>query len=513
MKSIGVERKYDNNVRLISTTDVDGIITYANSEFCDVSGYELGELVGKPHSIVRHPDMPSQAFADLWRYAEEDKSWMGMVKNKCKNGDYYWVKAYITPLTDSNGEKIGYQSVRTRPSQEQIKRAEKVYDNLKGKASKIKPKTVSNQVILASVLLVGLALLLLLAPFDKFQYAMAVIPLQLLFSVYILLLVQPLKKLRANSDEVYDNPLAQFVISGEMNELGNIEIGMLMMEARLRTVIGRVEDSIKTLNTFMNDTQASISQTTEGIEKQNQELDMLASAANEMSATANEVAENTTRTSKATLLAANLTHSGKENMEEMVNSVNRLVHEVEGASESSKVLNTKAHEIEQVINIINEIADQTNLLALNAAIEAARAGESGRGFSVVADEVRVLAQRTQLSTNEIRETVDSIQQQVAHTSSAMERCGILASENISKSQGVEASLDELDSEMLIISDNSTQVAAASEQQSAVAEEVSKNIVNIRNVAEVNEQVSHEMKKTSDELAVLIIELNSMLKAI
>jgi len=513
MNVTGKEQKYDRETRLISTTDIRGVITYANPEFCKIAGYTLEELVGKPHNIVRHPDMPSGAFGDLWEHAKKDEPWMGMVKNRCKNGDHYWVKAYVTPLTDKDGIKVGYQSVRTRPTDKQIERAESVYKKLNNKNVKIKSYSVGNRIILLTTLLIIASLVAFNAPINKWLSMGSIIFFQMTFAALIFNITSPLKKLKDDSKVVYDNPLAQFIISGEMNEIGSIELGMLMMEARLRTVIGRVEDSIETLNHFMNKTITSIEETTEGIEKQNVELDMLASAATEMSATAHEIAKNTTQTSAATHKAAGLAGSGKDLVLDMVDGIKQLVSEVEEASNSSEILTTQANEVEQVVNIINAIADQTNLLALNAAIEAARAGEQGRGFSVVADEVRVLAKRTQDSTSEIRTTIDAIQKQVLQTTEAMKRCSSHASENIEKSRNVETSFEKVSNEMLSISDSSTQVAAASEEQSAVAEEVSRNIVNIRSVAEENEYIALEMRASSVELTNLVVDLKSMIKAI
>lgn len=515
MGSNGVERKYSSSVRLISTTDLQGIITYANPQFCEVAGYTAEELIGRPHSIVRHKDMPPAAFADLWSHAKDSKPWMGMVKNLCKNGDYYWVQAYVTPLYDANGAKVGYQSVRTRPTDEQIERAEKVYRkiNSRSKAPNLKPKSASASL---STTALFFSMLVLAAGFLPLADPFPVVVQGILLAVLIALIwkgTSAFKDISKTADEIYPNRLAQYVMTPYMNEVGASELSSRMMQARLKTVIGRVEDSIDTLNSFVDKTHESLAQTSQGIEQQNIETDMLASAATEMSATAHEIAENTSQTSHATRHAASLAEQGKDIVAEMIDGIRDLVSEVQSAAESSGELKNKAIAVQQVVNIINDIAEQTNLLALNAAIEAARAGEQGRGFSVVADEVRVLAQRTRESTDEIRETIDAIQQQVDTTVNAMQRCGSNAQANIERAESVGSSFDSVNGAMLDITDRSTQVAAASEEQSAVAEEVSRNITNIREISAENNAIAQSTNESSKELSNLVNDLKSMMKAI
>lgn len=513
MHSTGREKKYSADVRLISATNLRGEITYANPEFCQVAGYSVEELVGRPHSVVRHRDMPSAAFADLWEHAKNDKPWMGMVKNACKNGDYYWVQAYVTPLFDKDGIKVGYQSVRTKPTDEQIVRAESAYARLQRKSVSIKPKSISLRVLLTTLVfsigLIGSAFL----PLSDFVQAGLVAALCAVMALINHSQLIPLKRIKDYSKGIYDNGLAQYVMSSSMSEVGAAELSNYMMKARLSTVIGRVEDSIDMLSHFMTQTQSSIQQTSAGIEQQNLESDMLASAATEMSATAHEIAENTSQTSHSTRSTADLASTGKDIVADMIGGIHELVTEVEMASQSSEELNVKAAAVEQVVNIINGIAEQTNLLALNAAIEAARAGDQGRGFSVVADEVRVLAQRTQESTGEIRATIDAIQKQVSTTVDVMARCNEYAHSNIDRAENAGRSFDDVNGAMNTITDQSTQVAAASEEQSAVAEEVTRNIENIREVAAGNSEVSKQMMKSSEELSTLIVDLKSMLKAI
>lgn len=513
MNCTGIEKKYPEGIRLISTTNLQGVVTYANQAFCEVAGYRPEELVGQNHSIVRHPDMPPAAFGDLWVHAKDDRPWMGLVKNKCKNGDHYWVQAYVTPLFDQHGTKIGYQSVRTRPTDAQIQRAEAVYSKLRTKKVRIKPHSLSTRLLTTATIAFLATLATVLLPLPQVLQVVSISMIALAFMAFQAFALKPLKHLKENAVDVYDNELAQYVMSGHMNEVGCADMANLMLQARLRTVIGRVQDSISTLNHFMGETLSSIDQTTQGIEQQNLEADMLASAATEMSATSHEIAENTSQTSHATTKTAELANNGKNIVSDMVSGIRELVEEVQVAGQSSEALKTKAKAVEQVVDIITEIAEQTNLLALNAAIEAARAGDQGRGFSVVADEVRTLAQRTQESTTEIRNTIEAIQNQVSDTVNVMERCGSHAESNILRAENVGQSFEEVNEAMLDITDRSTQVAAASEQQSSVADEVSRNIESIRSVASENNDIAKRMKDSSSELTELVTDLKSMLQAI
>ena len=124
-----VDRSFPDDVPLVSTTDLKGQITFVNDAFVEVSGFTREELMGKPHNLVRHPDVPSPVFADMWQTLQKGKPWMGIVKNRCKNGDHYWVNAFVTPILE-NSQVVGYQSVRSKPKQNQVRRAESIYERV-----------------------------------------------------------------------------------------------------------------------------------------------------------------------------------------------------------------------------------------------------------------------------------------------------------------------------------------------------------------------------------------------
>lgn len=508
------ERCYSNQIRLISTTDLSGRITYANQDFVNVCGYSLAELVGQHHNVVRHPDMPPAAFADLWQHLKADKPWMGIVKNRCKNGDYYWVRAYVTAMYDSQGTKIGYQSVRTALSDTAKQRAERVYSQINSRKRGV--SLGRSSLFSKACILFMLALMA--------QSSVLLLPLEIVEKISIMALsvggfgfafyrlFAPLRQLSCDAFEVYDNPLAQKVMTNGMDEVGAAALSLQMLDARLRTVTGRVEDAVGTLNTVMRTTHDALARTSAGIQQQNAESDMLAAAATEMAASSHEVANTTTQTSDETQNAAREAQGGKHIIDEMLSTIQTLVDEVEIASQSSEMLRMQTDEIGDITSLIDGIADQTNLLALNAAIEAARAGEYGRGFAVVADEVRTLAQRTQESTGKIKQTIDAIQRHVNDTANTMLKSQEKAKDSVAHAERAGHAFDQVTGSMDAIAQSSCQIASAAEEQSSTAEEISKNIVSIRDIADGSMSAVQQTHQATEELSGLIADLSQIIKS-
>lgn len=243
--STGVERVFDKSEILLSITDLDSRIKYANPEFCKVAGYSFEELKGRPHNHVRHPDMPKAAFKDLWSFIQQGKSWMGPVKNRCKNGDYYWVNAYITPIKDPQGNNVEYQSVRTKLDDHVQRRADSLYAKLEKGETPIRVKYQIDQTLWFQIVLMcfTFASFALIAFSDL--SAWITIPFAVLGSASSILSVRWRKKYQRVLNEARDtfsNPLMSYVYSGNNDAIGTIQLALAMRKAEINAVVGRVGD-------------------------------------------------------------------------------------------------------------------------------------------------------------------------------------------------------------------------------------------------------------------------------
>ncbi len=499
--------------QLISTTDLYGTITYANDVFCAVAGFSREELIGQPHNMVRHRDMPKAAFANLWESLKNDQPWRGIVKNRRKDGGYYWVDAYVTPIYEA-GQKVGYQSVRVRPLRSQVEYAEKLYPQL----SSANPERLLRRRPVAPLLKAGGALVIAASAAGLWLSGAAPATLaialggQLLIGGMLLKCLTRLQALYQESLKVSTNPLIQKVFCGAMDEFGQIELAQRMNFARNRTVLGRLDDIARTIRHAVGITDDAVKHTTHDIAEQDKESDLVATAVTEMASATQEIARNTSDTSQSSQDVERQANEGREGLKRTVDLITRLSDEVIDAAEITRQLQSHTDQIGNVVTVINDIAEQTNLLALNAAIEAARAGEQGRGFAVVSDEVRTLANRTQSSTEEICKTIDQVQQAVHKTVSVMQRSRDHAGESVQAAQQADGAFAQVQDSIRMISDRCVQIASAAEEQSSVVEEIQKNVVSIRDLSHTNLDSSQQTACACDELQGLVVQLESMVKA-
>ena len=467
------------NDELVSTTDLRGITTYANAKFCQIAGYEEQELVGKNHNLVRHPDMPAAAFKDLWHHLKLGNSWRGVVKNRCKDGRYYWVDAYVTPIMEKN-QVIGYQSVRVRPSNEMKQRAQQLYGDINnGKAKTTREINHQQKLIFAMInSVIFFALLAFFADITAaFLFALSLIAFLFIFKEELL----SVPKLSTSLKEDFDS-VSRFVYSGKgLHSVFDFHIGLA--KAKGRTILGRFVDLSEQLQTIGEELLGKSSQGIDNTEQQKSELTQVATAMNEMAATSLDIAKNANESLTVVEQTSDKCREVNEHIDENDLGIEKLVENISSTASSAEQLKQEINKVNGMMQEINGIAEQTNLLALNAAIEAARAGEQGRGFAVVADEVRSLSTRTQSSSEDIQASISTIVNTIEDWHDIIEQNISQAADCKETTLASKELMQNLTEMMLVVNDHSAQIATAAEEQGVVAEEINRNIQASNDLAE------------------------------
>lgn len=508
------ERDYPFDVNILSTTDLKGCITYANEDFTEISGFTADELIRKNHNVVRHPDMPPAAFDNLWNDIKQGKSWMGIVKNRCKNGDFYWVDAYATPIFE-NGKISEYQSVRNKPHKDHVTRAEDLYQQItKGN---IPAKIKKSAVPLKHKLFAGntaLFLLLTLAgvTLGDLSGNMAILMFlagSLFSGLLTYTLTAPIYSATRKATKVNSNPVIRYVYTGRNDEAGDLLAAIKMLEAEGGSIVGRIADTANQVTRDASQLMAFIELSSERIQQQHSETDQVATAINEMTASIQEVANNARLTSETAIATCKEAEAGKQVVTQATQSIQSLASEIEQASTVIQQLEQDSNNIGTVLDVIKGIAEQTNLLALNAAIEAARAGEQGRGFAVVADEVRTLATRTRESTEEIHTMIASLQNTAEMAVNVMNSGRQQTEESVLHADKAAKSLDKINSAVEKINNMSSHIAMAVNEQSAVSEEINRSITRIRDLSTEAVDNSSKSKEASQELNNMSHQLHKL----
>ncbi|VVO24168.1 methyl-accepting chemotaxis protein [Pseudomonas fluorescens] len=322
-------------------------------------------------------------------------------------------------------------------------------------------------------------------------------------------IVIPLQQALKDVDRIAAGDLSQDVDVGRSDELGKLQASMQQMTISLRELIGGLGASITQIASAAEELSAVTEQTSVGVHSQKVETDQVATAMNEMAATVQEVARNAEEASVAAVAADQQAREGDQVVCEAIAQIDRLAAEIGNSTEAMNHLKDESDKIGGVLDVIKSVAQQTNLLALNAAIEAARAGEAGRGFAVVADEVRNLALRTQKSTEEIEGLIVGLQNGTQQVSEAMENSRTLTDSSVELTRRAGASLTSITRTVSTIQLMNQQIATAAEQQSAVAEEINRSVLNVRDISEQTAGASDETAASSVELARLGNELQVM----
>ena len=659
---------------LITKTDTRGIITYANQAFVEISGYGRDELIGKSHNIVRHPDMPPQTFKWLWGTLKSERPWRGMVKNRCKNGDHYWVRATISPVIEG-GKIIGYVSVRKAAARSQIAEAETQYRELnqsgrqivskyefvkiknwplKGKlqtaiqipllviltlaqlyATGVQKQEVLDDVatkgdLIASQIIDSANMLMVTGQVGEVsnrklliekagssgnvksvqlvrsehvvkQYG-AGLPEELLNDDLQRRVVESKKKQVLMADDAAGNPVLRIVtpylasknfhgtdcttchavsehevlgvsdilidlksdfsrihqmelhmvigqfllqlflyffigycvdkfirrpladvdrefrniMQGNLDteldvsiqdEMGNLLCEIQSMQCYLRTMVDEIVTPLAYIQGCINDVDGRVSGVAQNAVTEQDHIQSIAATMEQFSQSVADVANMAADSLKDAKAMQTVVEENNKNMERSISATAKVADTVDASSKTIADLGSSIQKIGSIANAIKDIAEQTNLLALNAAIEAARAGEQGRGFAVVADEVRKLAERTASSTKDIAITIREITSISDAAVKSMNGAVIEVGTGIALISKNGEGLKEIMEAAINVAHRVEQIAHASREQSTASEGASQSLERIaslvnHNVVSVQETrvVAKELSRSADELS-------------
>ena len=492
---------------IVSTTDLQGNITYANPYFIAVSGYSAEELIGAPQNILRHPDMPVEAFADFWATIRSGRSWSGMVKNRCKNGDYYWVLANVTPVVE-DGVAVGYMSVRTKPTRQQVAQASALYARIKAgqadgvvisqgaavrtgwlaRVAALRDLALAKRIgwnlgLLTLVLLLQLAWNAGVLPAAAHGWLTGLSVLAVLTTLYFWYslhraVLQPLRQARQACDVMAGGDLTGELDTTRRDEMGQLLRSLRQLRVNLHSIVGDVRGNFLRISTASQEIAAGNMDLSGRTEAQASALQQTASSMEQLAATVQQNSGNAIQASDMAGKVHGLAGRGGE----IVGQVVTMMAEI----------NASSKKIGDITGIIEGIAFQTNILALNAAVEAARAGDQGRGFAVVAGEVRSLAQRSASAATEIKQLITASLAQVQAGAKLAEQAGASSAEMLGAVQGVHGIMEE--------------IASASREQSHGIGQVNMAVTQMDEVTQQNAALVEESAAASASLQDQTLQL-------
>jgi aerotaxis receptor len=494
----GQEYEFPSSQMLVSATDLTGRIEYCNPAFIAVSGYTHEELVGQPHNLIRHPDMPREAFADMWATIRDGRPWTALVKNRRKNGDHYWVHANVTPVV-KKGAVVGYLSVRVKPARDAVRAAEALYSRMRtGEARGIKLRRgmivrtglagrlqALTRLPVATRAAFGYALTPLAlaaaglaawqgAPPTPFWIAFGVASAFSLVSWCLLArhVAAPVRDMSGFATRLAAGDLTVDLEIARHDDLGDVLQALTQLRANLAAIVYDVREQIN----GMLDNAREISSGNVDLARR---TELQAASLEETAATMEELTTTVQANADASVRALDLAKDAQAAAAEG----GKIAGQVE---QTMAAITAASRRIADITGVIDGIAFQTNILALNAAVEAARAGEAGRSFAVVAGEVRMLAQRCAASSKEIKSVVEASAAEVAAGTDLVAR-------TTSQMRAIDEAVERVSS--IIV-----EVANASSEQAEGIRQVNQAVSHLDGATQQNAALVEQAAATAQRLA-------------
>jgi len=494
------QRNFDfpDGATLMSTTDLQSYIVYANKAFVDVSGFARDDILGQPHNLVRHPDMPTEAFADMWKTLKGGESWTGLVKNRRQNGDHYWVRANATPI-EHNGQVVGYMSVRTKPKAHEVQEAEALYQqmrsgNLKGRGlhkgllvrtgwarclSVMQLTSLRSRGLAACVAGAGLGILGAWAAgvtgggLVGTGLAIA-LGAGVSFAILEQQIIEPVRKIYREAQHVACGQQANVAGFNRVDEIGMLMRAVNQAGLNLKAVVDDVASRADVVASASDQIAGGNENLSARTDEQASALERTAAAMEQFHSTVNQNAHSADEGNTMARQASEVASKGG--------------HVVTQVVETMRGINDSSRKIADIIGLIDGIAFQTNILALNAAVEAARAGEQGRGFAVVASEVRSLAGRTAAAAKDVKSLISASLERVDAGTTLVDEAGQTMNDVVSANQ----SLTELMTQISVASREQTQgIAQVGEAITLLDQNTQYNASLVRDSASAAQALRHQ----------------------